>query len=262
MKSCIAHTVYNPWGKVDLAYQISSEGIQLAEESGDIISKAEAYSNHGIACWGKGFLDEAEACLLKGLDLGTRANYWGAIVNAIQYLGDIYCTRAEYQKAQEYYEKTISVVKRNGLLPSGISYFRVALARVKAMNKEKDVDLESLYVYSNENKIKYIEGPFSNRIAEILLNIDDRHMTEAEEWVKKAIEADTRNRTMLYLGMDYAFYAELLKRKGDLAGAREKLGKAMEIYRECGADGWLKKAGEDMEELQKPGKKRASSTGR
>ena len=76
-------------------------------------------------------------------------------------------------------------------------------------------------------------------------------MPEAEDWVKKAIEADTRNRTMMYLGLDYALYAELLKRKGDLVGAKEKLDRAIEIYRECGADGWLKKAQEDLAELQK-----------
>ena len=138
-------------------------------------------------------------------------------------------------------------------MPSGASYCRVALARVKVMNKEKDVDLESLYVYANENKLKYVEGPFSRCIAEILLNIDDRHMPEAEDWVKKAIEADTRNRTMMCLGWDYALYAELLKRKGDLPGAREKLGKAIEIYRECGAEGWLTKAQQDLAGLPKTG---------
>ena len=67
---------------------------------------------------------------------------------------------------------------------------------------------------------------------------------------------------MMSLGWDYASYAELLKRKGELTGAREKLNKAIEIYQECGAEGWLKKARQDLAELQKPGKKRSSSTGR
>ena len=118
------------------------------------------------------------------------------------------------------------------------------------MNNEKGIDLELLYVYANENKLKWLEGLFSIYIAEILFNIDDRHMPEAEDWVKKAIEADTRNRTRIYLGRDYALYAELLKRKCDPAGAREKLGRAIEIYRECGADGWLKKAEDDLAALK------------
>ena len=45
MKSCIAMTVYNWQGKVDLAYQTSSEGLRLAEQSGDVLSKAEAYTS-------------------------------------------------------------------------------------------------------------------------------------------------------------------------------------------------------------------------
>ena len=103
---------------------------------------------------------------------------------------------------------------------------------------------------------KYIDGWIPRYIAEILLNIDDRHMSEAEEWVKKAIEADKRNGMMWELGSAHALYAELLKRKGDLPGAKEKLSKAIEIYRECGADGWLKKAQEDLAAIEKPGRKR------
>jgi len=109
--------------------------------------------------------------------------------------------------------------------------------------------LESLYRYEAENKAKAFDGWMARYIGEILRNIDDRHMSEAEDWVKKAIEADARNGMMLHLGWDYSSYAELLKRKGDLPGAKEKLNKAIEIYKECGADGWLKKAQEALAEM-------------
>jgi tetratricopeptide (TPR) repeat protein len=82
-----------------------------------------------------------------------------------------------------------------------------------------------------------------------LLNIDDQHLSEAEHWVQKAIEADQRNRTMFHLGKDYALYAELFKRKGDLSKARENLGKAIEILKECGADGWVKKYEKELAAL-------------
>jgi len=121
--------------------------------------------------------------------------------------------------------------------------------------------LESLYGYEAENKIKLYDGFISRYIAEILINIDDRHMPEAEDWIKKAIEADSKNGTMLQLGMAHALYAELLKRKGDLPGAKEKLSKAIETYRECGADGWLKKAQDDLAAIGKPGRKRSQGSG-
>jgi len=47
-----------------------------------------------------------------------------------------------------------------------------------------------------------------------------------------------KNGMMFDLGRDHAVYAELLKRKGDLAQAKENLNKAIEIFRECGVDWW------------------------
>jgi len=46
---------------------------------------------------------------------------------------------------------------------------------------------------------------------------------------------------MFNLCRDYALYAELFKRKGDRPKAQENLGKAIEIFKECGADGWVSK---------------------
>ena len=73
------------------------------------------------------------------------------------------------------------------------------------------------------------------------MNIDDQHMPEAEHWIQKAIDADQRNDVRLFLGKDYALYAELFKRRGDRLKAQENLGKAIEILKECGADGWVEK---------------------
>jgi tetratricopeptide (TPR) repeat protein len=109
------------------------------------------------------------------------------------------------------------------------------------MNKEKNVNLESLYTHSQNNKVKILEGWIQRYIGEILLNIDDQHIPEAEHWIQKAIEADQKNRMMFHLGKDYALYAELFKRKGDRLKVQENLGKAIEILKECGADGWVEK---------------------
>jgi hypothetical protein len=86
-------------------------------------------------------------------------------------------------------------------------------------------------------------------VAEILLNMDDQHISEAEDWVKKAIEVDKRNDTMWSLGLDYAFYGEWFKRKGDQPKARENLSKAIAILKECGADGWVKRYEKEMASL-------------
>ena len=117
------------------------------------------------------------------------------------------------------------------------------------MSGERDINLNEMFKCYQENKTKLYEGWIARHIGEILLNIDDQYMNEAEEWMKKAIEADKRNGMMGLLGMDHASYAELLKQKGDLPGAKENLQKAIEIYKECGADGWLEKAEEELAKM-------------
>ena len=60
-------------------------------------------------------------------------------------------------------------------------------------------------------------------------------------WFQKAIEADTKNGFRWDLAQDHAWYAEWFKKKGDMQGAKEQLTKAIDIFRECGADGWVEK---------------------
>jgi len=81
------------------------------------------------------------------------------------------------------------------------------------------------------------------------MNIDDQHMSEAEAWIKKAIEADSRNDMRWHLGRDYALYAEWFKRKGEQPKAREDLNKAIEVLKKCGADGWVEKYEKEFELL-------------
>ena len=75
----------------------------------------------------------------------------------------------------------------------------------------------------------------------ILFNIDDQHTSEAEDWIKRAIETNQKYGMRWHLAKDYALYAELLKRKGDISNARENINKAIDIFKECGADGWVEK---------------------
>jgi hypothetical protein len=49
-----------------------------------------------------------------------------------------------------------------------------------------------------------------------------------------------------FLASDYALYAELVKRKGEKLQAKQNLHKAIEIFKECGAAGWVKKYERDL----------------
>jgi tetratricopeptide (TPR) repeat protein len=248
-KSCIARTIYFSQGKMNLSYQFSNEGLQLAEESDDIYSKAEAYVSHGFSCYGKGFLDEAEGFLSKGSDFCERINFITMNVGANLLLGDTYFDMRKYQKSKAYYDNAIQFMEQNRILPSMQKLSKMAVARAKVMNNEKDINLESLYGYEAENKVTRIQSLMQRYISEILLNIDDEHISDAEDWIKKAIEADEKNDTRFDLGKDYALYAELFKRKGDQSKTKENLIKAIEILKECGADGWVEKYEKELDAL-------------
>jgi class 3 adenylate cyclase/tetratricopeptide (TPR) repeat protein len=240
-KSALSYFSYYHHGKIGLQFQTTEEALSIAEESGDIYPKAMAYTNHGFSCYGKGLLEEAEKHLLKGIEFCERINFHSWNGCARLHLGETYFEMGDFLRSKEHYEKCSWVLGNIRCFPSWANLGKVGLARSKVMNKEKDVDLKSLYTYFRNNKVKVIEGYIPRYIGEILLNIDNQHISEAEHWIQKAIEADQRNQMMFHLGKDYALYAELFKRKGDRLKARENLGKAIEIFKECGADGWVEK---------------------
>ncbi len=240
-KSSLAYFSYYLQGKVNLQFQQTCEALRIAEESGDIYSKAISYVIHGVSCFGKGLLEEAKTNLLKGLEFSERINFLAWITVAQFHLGEIYFEMGDFSRSKEFYEKMVWVLQSNRVIPSWIGLGKVGLARSKVMNREKGLDLESLYTCSRNNKPPIYEGWIQRYIGEILLNVDDQHIPEAEHWIKKAIKADKTNGMMLHLAKDYALYAELFNRKGDRSKAQENLGKAVEIFKECGADGWVEK---------------------
>jgi class 3 adenylate cyclase/tetratricopeptide (TPR) repeat protein len=248
-KSSLAYFSYYHHGKIDLQFKTTGEALHISEESGDIYSKAIGYVCHGISCYGKRLLEEAEKHLLKGIESCERENFYSWNSLARFNLGETYFEMRIFETSKEHYKKGTWILENNRFLPSWVNLAKVGLARSKVMNKEKDVDLESLYAHFRNNKVKVIEGWIQRYIGEILLNIDDQHLSESDHWIQKAIEADLRNRMMFHLGKDYALYAELFKRKGDRLKARENLGKSIEIFKECGADGWVEKAKKELATL-------------
>jgi len=233
--------VYNYQGKIDLEYQNSSESVHLAEESGDIVSKAQALACHGVSCYNKRLLADAEKYLSEGIQLCEQINLyaWSSIAQGI--LGEIYYELGNYEKSKFHCMNAVSQSKKGGFFPSWINLNEIAVVRSMVMNNEMDVDLEKIYNYISENKIKAYDGWMMRLVGEILLNMDKNQLSEAEKWIRQAIEADQRNGTMSFLAKDYALYADLFKRKNDIPKVKENLTKTIEIFTECGADGWVEK---------------------
>jgi tetratricopeptide (TPR) repeat protein len=194
-------------------------------------------------------LDEAEDILLHALPFCEKASQigWGAWTAGI--LGHVYFDMGEFEKAQEYYEKGISTLESTGIYPSWANMWKVFLAMPKALNSDQNIKLSEIFECYDNIVPGIFRGWAARHVGELLLIIDNQHTSEAEDWVKKAIETDKRNCTMWSLGCDYAFYAELLKRQGDPAKARENLSNSIDIFKECGADGWVEKYEKEFAEL-------------
>ena len=155
--------------------------------------------------------------------------------------GQNYYAMRKYESSKKNYERVYFLYQQGGSLTALANASKMELARVKVMNNEKDIDLNGIINCYGNNKSKWCEGLMLNCIGEILLNVDDQHISEAEDWIKKAIETNQKYGMMWNLAQDYALYAELFKRKNDSSKAKENLNKAIEIFKECGADGWVKR---------------------
>jgi len=242
---------YHYQGKIDEAYRSGKESLNLAEQSGDIYVKGMAFTSYGIPCYLKGLLEEAQDRLIKGLDFCRKSSLiiWGAWAGF--WLGELLVEKGEYEKAVKYYEQGISFLLEHGeIFPSWTRMFKVCIARSKVLNNDQDINLSNLLEYYSPNKMKLLEGFMARYIGEIQLNLDAPPVSDAENWITIAIEADRRNSARWLLGCDYALYAELFKRKGDKPKAKENLNKAIDIFKECGADGWVQKYEKEFTALQ------------
>jgi tetratricopeptide (TPR) repeat protein len=245
-KSNWAYFVYWQQGNFDQAYETSTEAVALAEESADIFPKTWAYLAYGASCYGKGLLEEGLEYLSKGAECCEKIGAF-TINSLIQWsLARTHFASGEYEASAYCFRQSLSLAENVRLYACYQNSLRIALAMAKVMNKDKDIHLDLLRDYAHGIKRELHGGWASRCMGQILLNLDKDHMPEAETWISKAIEADMRNGMVFDLGQDYALYAELFGRKGNRSKAKENLAKAIDIFKECGADGWVKKYEEEL----------------
>jgi len=248
VKSTQAMYLYG-MGRIELAYQVGREALQLAEDNQDIYAESFACTYYGYSCFCKGLLKEAIEHLLRAVEVSERISGFRQIYDSKRFLGECYLTIGNYDKAIELFEAAIFTGEQVNYARDDLNLTRTMIEIAKVKRGQKGIDLASLYVYEHQNKGKVFQGQFRRNIGFILLHVDNKHITEAEDWIKKAIGADEKNGMMFGLGQDYALFSELFKRKGDQTKAKENLGKAIEILKECGADGWVEKYEKELPSL-------------
>jgi class 3 adenylate cyclase/tetratricopeptide (TPR) repeat protein len=249
MKANMAIFVYTQQGKIDLAYETSKETLQIADESGDVFSKAHAYTAQGWCYYHKGYLKEAKEYLLKGAEFSEKINMFYLAGIAHFGLANTYFDNGEYKISQQHYERLIFHYRQGRLLPSWVNLSQIAIIRVKVMNNQKNINLDEFFKYHDEIKLKMFKSWGLYYLGDVLLNIDDQHISQAEDWIKKAIEAHKNYGMMWHLATDYVLHAKIFNRREKLPKTKENLIKATEIFQKCGADGWVKKYEKELAAL-------------
>jgi class 3 adenylate cyclase/tetratricopeptide (TPR) repeat protein len=250
MKAQLAYFGHFWAGKINSLSELSLEALNTAEESGDPISRGMSHTTYGVACYAKGKMKDAEYHILQGKNLHERIGMYGWAGLGNMSLAETYFEMKEYQKSGDCYDRAVQIYEVSHAMPSSTRMARLGMTRCRVMLGKRDVDLGFLRSIAESKRIRLFDGWNSMFLGDILQNIGGSYIVEAEHWMRKAIEAHAGNGVRFELGLDHALYGEYFKRQGKMSKAQEELGKAIEILRECGADGWVEKYERELSALQ------------
>ncbi len=240
---------YQVEGKTNPAHQFAQETLELAKETGDAFIKGMAHANYGTSCYLKGLFDEAKTHFSEFTSSYEKSAPISWIVWAYASLGLLHIDLEEYDDAVSCYKKITSVMEDVSFMPSIIKHYQLCLVRAKVLRHDRDIELNELFAFYQKNKFKFCEGWMARNIGVVLLNMDDHHLSDAAVWFQKGVEADTRNGVRWQLARNHAAYANWFKKKGDIQGAKDQLTKAIDIFKECGADGWVTRTERTLAEI-------------
>lgn len=241
--------IYLFQGKLPHCHKTISEAVKLAEESGDVYSKATAYPVLGQYYFFIGNFKEAEKYLLLGANFSEKIGFWVFYLIALLWLGEVYHQTGKYRKSQSSIEKALWSSEWLKFGGSYNGWIKIALARAKIMNGEKGVLLDPIYTLEKKVNTKLYDGIVKRIIADILLCTEGEDLSKAEVWLKKSIEKNKQYGKIWDLAMDYMLYAELYLQKKDQFMAEEYFEKALKIFKICGADGWIDKYEKKLEKI-------------
>ena len=123
---------------------------------------------------------------------------------------------------------------------------KICLALTQMIKNGTTIDLGPYYKFAESNKLKINDGCVRRYIGEILLHMNDQQTSNAKHWIEEAIDTDSRNGTKWDLGKDYVVYSRFFMKNGNQQKAKDNLSKAIEIFAECGADGWVDKTEKEL----------------
>jgi class 3 adenylate cyclase/tetratricopeptide (TPR) repeat protein len=228
-----------------------SKSIDYLQEASFAIALGAAWCFLGYSYYLIGDLNAARKNITKGIEIHEESGAEGILYIYYNHLSLIHCELGEFEKAEGFAEKAVELSKKNKS-NSGEGSSRISLGMILGRKDLSQVKTAEGSIYEGIKILDKLKlRPFCN-IGYLYLGelyIDTRQKEMAGENLKKA-EAAFKDMGMDYwLARTYSAYAGLYKKEGDYLGTKENLNKAIEILKECGADGWVNKYEKELATL-------------
>ncbi|MCU0578741.1 MAG: AAA family ATPase [Desulfobacterota bacterium] len=241
MKSNLSFYAYNFSGDLDAGFRESAEAKQLAEASGDSYSKAMAYTCHGVSCFFKGHLPEAERNLQKGIYFSERIQLVTYLALAHQWLGHTLYEQGKFPSSRDHHVRAGVLREQSGLFPSTVILNQVAALRSGLQAGETRIDLKTLERLAEKIRIRLYEGLFYRYVGEIIGFRGSSSGAQAEDWIHRAVKIHCQYGMFWDLAQDYWSLSRLLEKKGGARQARQYKKEALNFFEKCRADGWIQR---------------------
>ena len=207
-----------------------------------------AFTCHGISCFFKGKFDKCEKKLRVGAELADRINLLSFNALANHWLGIVYQELRMHEKSLVHFKLAMSIREQSGLFPSSVLLSKIATILCQINQKPDGITFSEISRVVQKNRLKLYEGKFARYLAKIFSVSGIDKFDEAKDSILQAIRSHQRYQMLWDLGVDFFTYAEILKRMKMMTQSREMMGKAKVMFKQCGANGWVKKVDRELSE--------------
>jgi len=249
IKSHMSMTCICPEGAIDLAYRTGYESLKMAEESGDYYSKALTYTSLTRSSYYKGYFEEAKSHAFQAIDFCRKTNLALWEVLAQGHLGEIYFDTGEFRKSSEHFNNAIRYYENTKYFPASLKFHRLGLKKNEIKIKEIDIDLKTLPETAQDIRWECYQSGITRYVAELIMECGEKYRNETVDSIEKSIKTAQHNGMRWDLARAHALYSEFFKRQNNLPQAREQMNKAIDIMKECGAEGWVERYEKELGEL-------------
>ena len=216
-------------GRLDQAAAMFKGAVTVAQDQGDELAVASAYSNLGHVLRVRGDLDGAEQMYRQSLEIDERLGRLEGMASNYGNLGNLLDIRGDLKGAEQMYRKALEIDERLGRLEGMASHYGNLgiVLRVRGdLDDAEQMHRKALEINERLGRLEGMARHYGN------LGIVLRHRGDldgAEQMHRKALEIDERLGRLEGMASHYGNLGNILQLRGDLDGAEQMHHKSLEI---------------------------------